>query len=67
MDKVEKVITSLYDFFLEHPDMIQGIYRTVREEEGTHTAVKDWISGMTDRYALEMYEELFVPQGWRQF
>ena len=65
--KVEKVITSLYDHFLEHPDGIQGIYRTVREEEGTHTAVKDWISGMTDRYALEMYEELFVPQGWRQF
>ena len=66
LDKVEKVITSLYDYFLEHPDEIQGIYRTVEREEGTHEAVKDWISGMTDRYALEMYEKLFVPQGWRQ-
>ena len=66
LDKVEKVITSLYDYFLEHPDEIQGIYRTVWEEEGTHAAVRDWISGMTDRYALEMYGKLFVPQGWRQ-
>ena len=66
LDKVEKVITSLYDHFLEHPDEIQGIYGTVREEEGAHAAVRDWISGMTDRYALEMYEKLFVPQGWRQ-
>ena len=66
LGKVEKVITSLYDHFLEHPDEIQGIYRSIREEEGAHTAVKDWISGMTDRYALRMYEELFVPQGWRQ-
>ena len=67
LDKVEKVITSLYEYFLAHPDEIQGIYRTVQEEEGTHAAVKDWIAGMTDRYALEMYEKLFVPQGWRQF
>ena len=52
--------------FIEHPDEIQGIYRTVWEEEGTHAAVRDWISGMTDRYALEMYGKLFVPQGWRQ-
>ena len=66
LDKVEKVITSLYDYFLEHPDEIQGIYLTVQKEEGSHIAVKDWISGMTDRYALEMYEKLFVPQGWRQ-
>ena len=66
LDKVEKVITSLYDHFLAHPDEIQGIYRTVREEEGTHAAVRDWISGMTDRYALELYGKLFVPNGWRQ-
>lgn len=67
LDKVGKVITSLYGYFIEHPDEIQGIYRTVQEEEGTHAAVRDWIAGMTDRYALEMYRELFVPQGWRQF
>jgi dGTP triphosphohydrolase len=28
--------------------------------------VKDLISGMTDRYALNMYDKLFVPQEWRQ-
>lgn len=66
LDKVEQVITSLYIYFLEHPDEIRGIYKDVEKEEGTHVAVKDWISGMTDRYALNLYNELFVPQGWRQ-
>ena len=28
--------------------------------------VVDYISGMTDRYALNLYDKLFVPQGWRQ-
>ena len=27
-------------------------------------AVKDYIAGMTDRYALFMYDKLFVPAGW---
>lgn len=66
LDKVEQVITSLYNYFLEHPDEIRGIYKDVERVEGTHVAVKDWISGMTDRYALNLYNELFVPQGWRQ-
>jgi dGTPase len=61
-----RIITSLYNYFMDHPDEIHGIYGTVREEEGTATAVKDLISGMTDRYAINMYEDLFVPQGWRQ-
>lgn len=66
LNKVEQVITSLYNYFMDHPDEIHGIYGIVREEEGTATAVKDLISGMTDRYAINMYEDLFVPQGWRQ-
>jgi dGTPase len=65
MEKVELIIRSLYGYFLEHPDEIPGIYREIMKEEGTHEAVKDWISGMTDRYALRMYDKLFVPHSWR--
>ena len=66
LEKVEKVITSLYGYFMEHPEEITGVYRTIMEEEGKAAAVKDLISGMTDRYALSLYEKLFVPQEWRQ-
>lgn len=66
LDKVERVISSLYQYFIEHDDEIPGIYKLIKEEEGTEVAVKDLISGMTDRYALNMYDKLFVPQGWRQ-
>ena len=66
LDKVERIISSLYTYYLEHSDEIPGVYRKIEEEEGTETAVKDLISGMTDRYALNLYDKLFVPQGWRQ-
>ena len=63
---LERIISSLYRYYLEHSDEIPGIYKKIEEEEGTEIAVKDLISGMTDRYALNLYEKLFVPQGWRQ-
>ena len=66
LDKVERIISSLYRHYLEHSDEIPGIYKKIEEEEGTEIAVKDLISGMTDRYALNLYDKLFVPQGWRQ-
>ncbi len=59
IDKVSRVITSLYDHYLNNPDEIQGIYREIAATDGTNEAVKDWISGMTDRYALNLYERLF--------
>lgn len=66
LDKVERIISSLYRYYLEHSDEMPGVYRQIEEEEGTEVAVKDLISGMTDRYALNLYDKLFVPQGWRQ-
>lgn len=64
-DKVEIVVKSLYEYFINHPQDIPGIYKTIELEDGKETAVKDLISGMTDRYALNLYDQLFVPHGWR--
>ena len=66
LDKVERIISSLYSYYIEHSDEIPGVYKQIEAEEGTEIAVKDLISGMTDRYALNLYDKLFVPQGWRQ-
>ena len=65
MEKVDLIIRSLYGFFLEHPDEIPGIYKQIEKEDGTQEAVKDWICGMTDRYAIRLYDKLFVPHSWR--
>ncbi len=66
IDKVERIISSLYKYYMDNSGEIPGIYKQIEEEEGTAVAVKDLISGMTDRYALNLYDKLFVPQGWRQ-
>ena len=66
LNQVELIITSLYNYFMEHPEEIPGVYKEIEKEDGLHTAVKDLISGMTDRYALNLYDELFAQKSRRQ-
>lgn len=63
--KVEVVISSLYDYFLKHPAKLPQDLQKIAAEEGTHEAVKDYIAGMTDRFALNIYTDLFVPRSWK--
>ena len=61
-DKVIALVRSLFGYYLEHPDRMPEEYH--RAPGDVPTRVADYIAGMTDRYALHVYEQLFLPQGW---
>ena len=63
--KVEVVISSLYQYFLKHPKKLPEDLRLIAKKDGVNEAVKDYIAGMTDRYALTLYTDLFVPKSWK--
>ena len=58
------MIQSLYEFFVENPNELPSEYMSIAFKEGTERAVCDYIAGMTDGYALEIYSKYFVPKGW---
>ena len=62
--KVESLIESMYRYFTARPDKLPEEYRFISEHEGVTRAVLDYIAGMTDRYAAEVFKELFVPRSW---
>jgi dGTPase len=61
-DKAIAVVRALFAHYLEHPDEVPEEYH--RAPGDLPTRVADYIAGMTDRYALRVYEQLFLPQGW---
>ncbi len=63
-EKVEKVIAELYEYYLTHPDRMSRFYSLLAEKEGRERAVTDYISGMSDEFAIRTFEELFVPKKW---
>ncbi len=62
--KVEKLLAELYGFFLHHPEDMPEFYRVIALDEGIHRAVTDYLSGMSDDYAIRTFETRFVPQKW---
>ena len=44
--------------------MSEEYRRLLHEEEPKERVVCDYISGMTDQYALETFRNLFIPKGW---
>jgi dGTPase len=71
-EKAQRIITELYGYFLKH-----GLVRRAGDEwtiadgdqnwaddKAAHRHVCDYIAGMTDNYAISVYEHLFMPSPW---
>jgi len=61
-DKAISLVRTLFAYYLDHPEDVPQEYH--RAPGDLPTRVADYIAGMTDRYALRTYEQLFLPQGW---
>ncbi len=64
--KANKVIRELYQYFCENETELRKHYnKGVREGETIERTVCDFIAGMTDSYAISMYESIFLPRRWQ--
>lgn len=62
--KVKDLVGKLYEFYVKDIDRLPKEYRDIADEFGKYTAVCDYIAGMTDSFAINTFEELFIPKGW---
>ena len=62
--KAVLMLEQMYYYLCSHPELLPGEHESTAGSEGVERAVCDYIAGMTDRYAVKIYQELFVPHGW---
>ena len=62
--KVDGIIEKLYSHYVSDPGQLPEDYAAIALLEGAERAACDYISGMTDSYAMEKYGELFIPFAW---
>jgi dGTPase len=61
-EKATGILGGLWDKVRARPEPY--LDRTTIESEGLDVAARDFLAGMTDRYAVALFEELFVPKSW---
>ncbi len=62
--KAIDIILRLYDYFNQYPEKIPKAYHYIIEREDVPRAVCDYIAGMSDRYLIAVYKNIFIPDSW---
>src|SRR5688572_9305440 len=60
--KASGILSGLWEKVRERPD--EFLDRATIERDGLDAATRDFIAGMTDRYAIRLFEQLFIPKPW---
>jgi dGTPase len=60
--KASAILSGLWEKVRERPD--EFVDQRTMEDEGLDAAIRDFIAGMTDRYAVRLFERLFIPKPW---
>jgi dGTPase len=65
--KAENMIRMLYGHFTDNPAaMGPDAVRRV-QEDGLKQTVTDYVAGMTDRYAVKLFRDIYLPKGWEKY
>jgi len=62
--KATKALKEIFHYFMEHPEsIIQNLGRDIGNDS-VERVVCDFVAGMSDKMALNTYEQLFLPRPW---
>ena len=62
--KAKDMLQRLFDYYIAHPEALPEDFHPQLSFDGMERTVCDYIAGMTDNYAVDKFEEIFIPTGW---
>ena len=65
--KSEAIVRYLYAHFVQDQSRLPAEYWAIADRDGLPAAVCDYIAGMTDRYAVMVYQDLTIPKSWNKY
>jgi dGTPase len=65
-EKAIHVVSFLYEYYCKNLHEMPKLYQKLASEYGDERAVCDYISGMTDDFAVDVFKELCVPKAWKR-
>ena len=63
--KAQDLLVRLFEYYVARPEALPADFQPQLSFEGIERTVCDYIAGMTDNYAVDKFEEIFIPLGWQ--
>jgi len=67
-EKTTFIVEKIFEYYTKHFDCLPEFYLQIYNEGkfAKSEVIKDYIAGMTDRYAMKIFEDLYIPKPWKQ-
>jgi len=62
--KAQNIVKQLYEYIKENPEHLPDEYSRMLSKFDIDRVVCDYVAGMTDRYAVKKFENIFIPDSW---
>ncbi|MBE5742128.1 MAG: deoxyguanosinetriphosphate triphosphohydrolase [Clostridiales bacterium] len=62
--RAHEMLSALYSYFKTHTEKLPEFNKSMLDKYGVDAVISDYISSMTDRYAVYVFEEIFVPKNF---
>jgi dGTPase len=62
--RAQHIVRALFTHYAAHPEELPAEERPPHRDDPPERQAADFVASMTDRYAIELFEHLFVPQDW---
>ena len=63
--RADRMLTALYEYYFKMPENMPDFYKNRLENEDINVILCDYISGMSDIYAVKTFTEIFIPNNWK--
>ena len=64
-ERADRMISALYEYYRNNLDKLPTFYIGRLDIDNVDTVICDYISGMSDLYAIKMFDQIFVPKNWK--
>ncbi len=63
--KAKDMLKRMFEYYVNNPEKLPEDFQPQLSFEGMERTVCDYLAGMTDKYAVDKFSEIFVPMGWQ--
>ncbi len=64
-ERADRMISCLYEYYKKYPEKLPEFFIKELDSFDIDTVICDYISGMSDMYAVKTFTEIFVPKNWK--
>ena len=62
---VSNILGGIWEYYVKRPEELPEDYKRIAEDEGIERAICDYVSGMTDDYAVFKFSNIYIPAAWQ--